>query len=79
MSQANMITLGEILQRKQKQLQAVTDAKAALRSLMNDTASTMAKGIADMDADLLQSHLQRFVEKQNEWRQMEKEIKELSY
>lgn len=79
MSQQEMILRGEVQRRKQAQLAAVTDAKAALNALINDAVTSKMKPMADINTALLQAHLTRVCEKQEEWEMLEKEIKELEY
>jgi len=79
MSQAEVIKNADIQKRKQAQLSAITSAKAALRSLINDAQTSYGKPLADVDTALLQAHLTTVTEKQEEWDRLEKEIKDLDY
>ena len=79
MSQQEMITRGEVQKRKQAQLLAVAAAKAALRALINDAVTSNGKTLADINTALLQAHLTTLTEKQEEFNDLEKQIKDLEY
>ncbi|MBI5634872.1 MAG: hypothetical protein HZA15_15500 [Nitrospirae bacterium] len=79
MSQTELIKQGLILNRKQQRFQAVADAKAALRALINEATYAQDKPVAEMNTVGLQAHLTRLMENQETTRRLDDEIAELEY
>lgn len=79
MNQAELIKQGQIQKRKQDQLQAVTAAKAALRSLGNAATYAVLKPVAEINTAEMTVYLEQLIAKQQEVKRIEDEIKELEY
>ncbi len=79
MSQIDLIRQGQILKRKNKRLNAITDAKASLRSLANEAVNAQDKDVDHVNIEILRSHLDRLEEKKNESLALLAEIGELEY
>lgn len=79
MSQDRLIREGQIQKRVKKKMQAIADAKASLRSLVNTAAYARGLDIERINTDELESHLNRLIEKKEEAHQLQREIEELEY
>ena len=81
MTQEELMRRGQIQQKKLDHMQVVTEAKAALRALIADAsyAQITNKPIPEINTAILQAHLTRLIEKQEEEHRLNEEIKELNY